>query len=210
MPTTAGVFGCFLCRPEREWTWHESANFRAILGLGPIGAGYTLIASRDHLPSMLDLDSGLAQQLDVFTSEVRRELEKRWGPSVIAEHGRVAACVADAVRGHEPHCLHAHRLVFPGHSELDLRSVAPRMKVRDFSTMLVARREFRWTGQYLYVETPDRRCQLGQIEGPLPRQFLRAVVAMQQGRPDLADWRRAPRRGEVDAAMRILQVSQAA
>jgi hypothetical protein len=201
---------CFLCRPERRWTWHESLHFRAVLGLGPIGGGYTLIAAREHVPSMMDLDDDLIDELGRFTAEVRRELERLWGPAVIGEHGRVAACVATSVRRHEPHCLHAHQLVFPGHGRLDLRAIAPLMPVAEFSSIDQAHNEFRWSGQYIYVETPDGRCQVGAVHGPLPRQFLRAIVATQQGHPELADWRSSPRPYELDAAMQKLRVRQPA
>lgn len=202
--------GCFLCRPEPEWTWHETANFRAVLGLGPIGVGYTLIAAREHLPSMLDLEEPLVAELEEFTLDVRRALEELSGPSVVGEHGRVAPCVAPAVRRHEPHCLHAHRLVFPGHARLDLGAVAPGMTLRRYATFAEAHAASAWPGQYVYAEDPDGSCQVGEVEGPLPRQFLRAVVAAQQGRPELADWRRSPRRHELDDASRALMSARAA
>ncbi len=201
---------CFLCRPEPEWTWCESDNFRAVLGLGPIGSGFTLIAAREHLPSMLDLEREMIPELERFTAEVRERLSLLTGPSVIGEHGRVAPCVGPATRRHEPHCLHAHRLVFPGHATLDLRAAAPRMPVQTFDSFRDAHAARLPTGQYVYAETPDGRCQVGQVEGPLPRQFLRAVVAMNQGRPELADWRRSPRRDEVDAASAALTAVRAA
>ena len=204
MSVVETVTGCFLCNPEPEWTWLTSANFRAVLGLGPIGAGYTLIAAREHLPSMLDLDDDLAEELDAFSGEVQERLGSHWGPSVICEHGRVAPCVAPALRQHEPHCLHAHRLVFPGQQHLDLRRVAPAMRVFDFEDFDLARRAVRWSGQYVYSQNADGTCQVGLVDGPLPRQFLRAVVAAQQGLHHLADWRRSPRHDEVNRARAVL------
>lgn len=199
----SAVDGCFLCSPEPEWTWLESDRFRAVLGLGPIGTGYTLIATRDHVTSMLDLDAAEAAELDEFTAAVRERLAELGGPAVVCEHGRIAPCLAPAARRHEPHCLHAHRLVFPGQVALDLRSAAPRLRVVDFECFADARK-IEWPGQYVYAEQPDGRCQVGLVEGPLPRQFLRAVVANEQGWPELADWRRHPRREAVDAAARAL------
>jgi hypothetical protein len=125
----------------------------------------------------------------------------------VTEHGRVAPCVAPAVRRHEPHCLHAHRLVFPGQDSLDLGAVAPRMPRRDFNSYLDARHEFGWRGQYVYAEQPDGSCQVGAVAGPLPRQFLRAVVARAQGRPEIADWRRHPDYATVEAAKSALCVA---
>jgi len=207
--TVAHTPGCFLCNPEPQWTWHASANFRAVLGLGPVVPGYTLIAAREHLPSMLDLDADLADELREFTTEVRNELEGHWGPTVVGEHGRVAPCIASAARRHEPHCLHAHRLVFPGHTKLDLRSSLPNVRVLAYESSVEAE-GCSWSGQYLYVEDANRRCQVGLVQGPLPRQFLRAVVARARGQAELADWRRSPRPHELDAARRLLRSPLAA
>ena len=196
---------CFLCEPEPEWTWLESSNFRAVLGLGPIGMGYTLIATREHMPSMLDLDGAMVAELSAFTAEVRERLAVLWGPAVVCEHGRIAPCIAEATRQHEPHCFHAHRLVFPGQASLDLRAVAPLMNVLDYPSFHQVRGGDVGSSQYVYAEQPDGSCQVGLVEGPLPRQFLRAVVAAQHGRQELADWRRSPRHDEVDAARRALE-----
>jgi diadenosine tetraphosphate (Ap4A) HIT family hydrolase len=200
-------FRCFLCSPEPELTWLESDRFRAVLGLGPIGEGFTLIATRDHLPSMLDLSNAAASELVEFTAEVRDRLGRLYGPSVVAEHGRVAPCVAPALREHEPHCFHAHRLVFPGQRSLDLGTVAPRMPRADFGSYSDAHRAFRWPGQYVYAEDPDGSCEVGVVSGPLPRQFLRAVVAGAQGHPEIADWRANPGWETVAAAISALEAA---
>jgi diadenosine tetraphosphate (Ap4A) HIT family hydrolase len=191
---------CFLCEPESALTWMGSESFRAVLGLGPVGEGFTLIATREHLPSMFDLDSELEEELVEFTAEVRARLRPLYGSAVVAEHGRVAPCVGPMIRQHEPHCLHAHRLVFPGHDLLDLRRAAPRLSTARFDSYPSARRAFAWPGQYIYAEQPDGSCEVGAVSGPLPRQFLRAVVASAQGRPELADWRLRPDHETVEAA----------
>lgn len=195
---------CFLCDPEPEFTWHQSENFRAVLGLGPIGEGYSLIATRDHAPSMFDLDVDQAAELVEFTAEVRDRLGDLYGPCVIGEHGRVSPCVAPAVRRHEPHCLHAHRLVFPGHDHVDLAGVAPWLGAEHHESFGEARSGFKWSGQYVYVEHADGSCEVAGAQRPLPRQFLRAVVAAEQGRPELADWRSFPGRDRLAAAQRAL------
>jgi hypothetical protein len=59
----------------------------------------------------------------------------------------------------------------------------------------------------VYVEQRDGSCQVGLVQGPLPRQFLRAVVAREQGCPELADWRRQPRTSVVELARRRLATS---
>ena len=195
---------CFLCDPEPEFTWLASDSFRAVLGLGPIGEGYSLIATREHAPSMFDLDSAEAAELVDFTAEVRSRLGELYGPCVVTEHGRVSPCVAPAIRRHEPHCLHAHRLVFPGHARVDLHAIAPWLGAEHHGSFEVALRNFTWPGQYAYVEHADGSCDVAGVRRPLPRQFLRAVVAAEQGRPELADWRSFPGRERLAAAQRAL------
>lgn len=200
------ISSCFLCNPEPEYTWDTSEHFRAVLGIGPVGEGFTLIAARQHVTSMLDLDQEVAEDLIGFTQLVRTRLEDLYGSTVVAEHGRVAPCVEPGVRAHEPHCLHAHRLVFTGASRIDLAAAAPKMEITHFQDFEVARDYYGDPGQYIYVE--DRAgVHIGRIDGPLPRQFLRAVVALDQGRPHLADWRGRPGFAEVEAARRALTSS---
>jgi hypothetical protein len=194
---------CFLCDPEPEYTWANSEHFRAILGIGPVGEGFTLIAAREHESSMLDVPSDQVDDLIAFTDLVRRRLDARYGSTVVAEHGRIAPCVEPGVQKHEPHCLHAHRLVFTGASRIDLAATAPRMEICQFADFETARDYYEDKGQYLYVEDDDG-VQVGRIDGPLPRQFLRAIVALEQGRPHLADWRKQPGFDQIEAAQHAL------
>jgi hypothetical protein len=149
---------------------------------------------------MLDLDGAAAQELDVFTAEVQDRLATLFGPSSLAEHGRVAACVAPHFARHEPHCLHAHRLVFPRRTSLTMVGTLPRLNPTQYASFADARKSFRATGQYLYVEDASGRCELVAVRGPIPRQFLRLVAAAQAGRPELADWRSRPGLDEVELA----------
>ncbi|MBS1862159.1 MAG: hypothetical protein JSS68_10670 [Actinobacteria bacterium] len=200
---------CFLCDPEPEYTWAESAYFRAVLGVGPIGEGFTLIAARDHLPSMLDLGDAESADLVAFTERVRGHLSEVYGPTVVAEHGRVAPCVAPSVRRHEPHCLHAHRLVFPGLVRMDLAELAPGLRRERYPDFWTVREHGADVRQYLYVEDRDG-CQLGRVSGPLPRQFLRGFAALLRGEPELADWRSTPGFQQIHAAQAALGLTAVA
>jgi diadenosine tetraphosphate (Ap4A) HIT family hydrolase len=102
----------------------ERGEFFAMLGLGPVGEGYSLIASKSHCQSMLDLTEDEATQLEDFTQEVRDRVSPLFGECSIGEHGRVALCVGQVTSKHEPHCMHAHRLIFPGLAALPLSPAA--------------------------------------------------------------------------------------
>lgn len=196
--------GCFLCTPEPEWTWLESEHFRAILGVGPIGTGFTLIAAREHVPSMLDLPPAAARELQSFTAAVRQRLEPLFGPSSIGEHGRVSPCVGPSVRRHEPHCLHAHRLVFPGRPVMTLTGTLRGLRPAVYDGFAQIRTDFAHPGQYVYIEDSTGRCEVAPVGGPLPRQFLRAVAASYAGAPELADWRSHPGLDQLEKARRRL------
>ena len=182
---------CFLCSPAPELIYAQSANFVALLGVGPIREGYSLIATNEHVPSMLDLPGLLRKELADFSCHVRDRLEPHYGPSLVTEHGRVPPCLSAHAKRHEPHCLHAHRLVFPGADAVDL-SVLQRLRAKTYASFDQAAASFRDPGQYLYAERPDGSCQVASIFGPFPRQFFRRLVAAAEEKPELSDWKQHP------------------
>jgi hypothetical protein len=151
---------------------------------------------------MMDLDHEQAIELVSFTQEVRDILTPRFGSAAATEHGRVATCVRAATDAHEPHCLHAHRLVFPGLDPVNLDLVASD-NIR-FSGFHEAHRGFAWPGQYLYSESPTGECQVAPAPRRLPRQLLRTLMARQIGADGLADWQAHPRPDVVAASRRRL------
>ncbi len=153
---------------------------------------------------MFDLDEDRLVELEDFTAIVRERLRAFASTALVTEHGRVAACVSSVLDRHDPHCLHAHRLVFPGQGTIDLSRWMPALQVERFASSQAAARLSRAEGQYLYVEQPDATCQVAAVTGRVPRQFLRAVVAAEQRRPELADWRTRPAHRDLDAARAVL------
>jgi diadenosine tetraphosphate (Ap4A) HIT family hydrolase len=195
---------CFLCEPDEGLVYLREGAFFAMLGHGPIGMGYSLIATADHVASMLDLDASHVQALTTFTEHVRSVLRPHYGQAVITEHGRVAPCVGEVTRRYEPHCLHAHRLVFPGQDHIDLTLELPKQEVVNFATFADAWAGFDWPGQYLYAESPDATCQVAVAPRRLPRQLFRTIMAQRNGEPELANWETHPRLDAVAAARREL------
>jgi len=195
--------GCFLCQPAPDLVYETSKSFSAMLGYGPLGEGYSLVATRDHVASMLDLGRVGAEELVAFTELVRERLSG-YGPAVVTEHGRVAACVAAATARYEPHCLHAHRLVFPGLARLSLSGIRWQENFIDYPDFLAAHRAFDWPGQYLYAEDADGACRIAPAPQQIRRQFFRSLVANKRGEPQLADWQTDPAPPALAAAQRSL------
>jgi hypothetical protein len=197
--------GCFLCSPDNDLVYLDDGEFFAMLGHGPIGEGYSIIATVEHEPSMLDLTPAGVARGEAFATAVRNLLEPLYGPAVVTEHGRVAPCVDATTRAHEPHCLHAHRLVFPGLVELPLvplRRSEPWRDYPSFESLRVA--NDRPLGQYLSYQPPAGGVRVTDVVGPLQRQYFRAVAATVRRQPELADWRRVRGDATIDAARRAL------
>src|SRR5712692_1420988 len=110
--------GCFLCNPETGLVyWNDRTNI-ALCGLGPIVKGYSVVAPRSHVRSAADAAAGEAVEFLAFASEVRAKLSELYGPCLLTEHGRLPVCV-DVSGTTDPHCYHAHFLMFPGVSTLE-------------------------------------------------------------------------------------------
>lgn len=112
------------------------------------------------------------------------------------------ACIS-AITHHEPHCLHAHWLLFPGAPVVDLRPIAS--NVEHYDSFHEAYHAFEWPGQYLYSEAPAGDCWLAPAPRAVPRQLLRRVVARSLGVEAAADWQTHPGLETVDAARRRLE-----
>ncbi len=195
------MFSCFLCSPNSNLVYQSNDLFFAMLAYGPIVEGYSLIATREHIPSMMDLDQGAARALVEFSDRVREQLTRHYGDVIITEHGRVGLC---AQGRHEQHCYHAHCLVFPVVCDLEQDLRNHNMMPRAYPSFLVAHGEYQHAGEYLYFERPDKSCVIAPTSKSLGRQFFRHRVAARVRVPWLADWKRYPRFDVVAAASQRL------
>jgi len=180
-----------------------------MLGLGPITEGYSLIATAQHVRSLIDLTAEQAAELVSFTEEVRTQLRQFYGPVVVAEHGRVPPCEVDEESGaREQHCFHAHRLVFPVETDLTAAMRSAALTVQEFPDFLTCWREFSWPDEYLYFERADGTCAIASAPLPVARQFFRTRIAEVLGRPEFASWRLHPRLEVVEAARSTLRADK--
>lgn len=184
---------CFLCAPDPELVYQRDEEHLALCGLGPIVAGYSVVATVGHIPSAADAAAGQAPKLAAFVSSIRERLAQRYGGCLLSEHGRVPACV-DVSGSTDPHCFHAHFLLFPGVRTVDAEArryfaVVESARSLEDALALAARHE-----EY-FLLSPERTLFLVMSRpGRLIRQFVRLLVADSVGRPGLANWRRHPNR----------------
>lgn len=187
------TISCFLCNPQVDLVYLTSSNFYAMLGLGPIVEGYSVVASRAHLPSMLDIPEEVVDEHQAFIREIRRLLGKLYRPSIISEHGRVPACDFYDRDGRDVHCYHAHQLVFP--VNLDLVPVLRHQfgnHVTQFRDFRDARQGTKPGIEYLYFEGTDGSCVVVTPQARFARQFFRKLVANASGHPERAIWHSFP------------------
>ena len=192
---------CFLCNPDRSLVYKEEGPFYAMLGVGAIMEGYSIIATKEHIPSMLDLSDKDLVLLSSFTLSVRGLLMPHYGPVIITEHGRVPVCNGNG--DDKQHCFHAHRLVFPMRCDIPDIFDALDCKEQAFPDFVDGYTKFDWENEYLYYEKTDGSCVFAIAIDPR-RQYFRFRVSSFLGRPELGDWEKYPRLEMVEAAKKRL------
>ncbi len=183
--------GCFLCSPDPDLVYESDQDGVALCGLGPLVRGYSLVATRRHIRSAADALGEVPEFLS-FASKIRSALALRFGSCLMTEHGRVPACV-DVSGTTDPHCFHAHFLLFPGAPPTEERAREHFKTAEEAGTLAQAMQLASAHEEYfLFSLTPERFVILTR-PGKLARQFARFLVADALGDGSLANWRGSPR-----------------
>ena len=194
---------CFLCGPDSDLVYCSKPMGFAMCGLGPIVRGYSLIATHRHIRSCADAAGCEEYGFLAFASDVRAKLTSYYGQCLLAEHGRMPVC-ADISNDSDPHCYHAHFLMFPGTPAIEDKAIsyfsrADRVaSLEDAIEMARAYEEY-----FLFSSDPECFLVMGGSERII-RQLARLIVAESLGCLELADWRTHAKRDEaVSAAMEL-------
>lgn len=193
---------CFFCAPDKDRILYETANFYALLGLGPVVEGYVLLVAKQHIRSMFDLPAEMRLSYKVDKERLKQLVTQTYGPTIITEHGRIQACFVEDQEEHEQHCFHAHQLFFPVAADLTLLLTTGRF-VRMFEGPSLHDIDLSSLGdekEYLLFENNAGLITLYLVEGKCPRQFMRYLVALSVGKPELSNWRSYPGRETIAAA----------
>jgi len=178
---------CFLCHPNNDLLYLQNSHFFAMLGIGAVLEGYSVLSINNHVKSFFDIPLEQLKQFQEFRYQVRKLLGKIYGPVIITEHGRVPA--SDFYQSsHSLHCYHAHQLVFPIDIDLvpDLKKLYGE-KVKYFNDFAEAHRCCESIGEYLCYENANGNCYVVH-DVKYKLQFFRFLVAEKIGFPDRADW----------------------
>lgn len=180
---------CFLCSPDEDLVYWSDGTGLAMCGLGPIVRGYSIVATKRHIHSAADVAADQMPEFLAFASDVRARLANYYGQCLLTEHGRVSLCV-DVSGGTEPHCFHAHFLMFPGAPAVEAKARPYFARVEHASSLEEALNMARTHHEYFLLSPEPERFMVMTRPGKMIRQFARLLVAESLGRSELANWRR--------------------
>jgi hypothetical protein len=182
---------CFLCRPSAGLVVDVGVGGYTLAGLGPLAPGYAIVATHGHLAGLAAASRELLRQYADYTVGVVAKIAAHFGSCFVVEHGNMAVCgVSDEGR---VHCFHPHFLLVP-----DPRcSVDPFAQLnwhdrRECDTLFEALDYGSRQGQYILAGPSGGPYSIYLSKGELPRQFARALLAEQLGKPELSSWRTVP------------------
>lgn len=197
---------CFLCQPDRYLTVDlpggMAPDFVLVAGLGPLVLGYFVLASRDHVPSMADLDA----EKDYFdqVERIRDHLLSTFDSILLTEHGRVPVCRDEKSR-HEAHCYHAHFLGFPNAPDITHHLQSYFASVVHSDSMGNALQSASNFENYALVSPASDNVSVFGNALSFPRQLLRYLVAHELGNDWRTDWKANPMREEAVSNASLLQ-----
>jgi hypothetical protein len=180
--------GCFLCNPDADLVYQSDCTSLALCGLGPIVKGYSVVATRRHIRSAADATASEAPDFPTFASEIRSKHAGLYGQCLVTEQGRLPVCV-DVSGTTDPHCYHAHFLMFPGVPPVETTTRAHFRKAEDASSLEEALEIARTHEEYSLLSPDPHHFIIMTRPGRLIRQFARLLVAESLGSPELANWR---------------------
>jgi diadenosine tetraphosphate (Ap4A) HIT family hydrolase len=167
----------------------ESENFYAKAALGHFVFGYTLIISKEHLPSFAYVPEHLFPELEAFRNNVLDKLHNICQhPITIMEHGALNRCQRAGA------CIdHAHLHLMPLAADL-YPVLSERFSFGELGSISEVRRFKDAQVPYLYYQREGLRSHGVGLSQAVPSQMLRQIACQALGTPELWDWRNRPLR----------------
>jgi len=194
---------CFLCTPAADLLYANTADAIALCGLGPLIPGYSVVATKAHTASVADAISDAPSFLS-FAERIRESLATKYGNCLVTEHGRIPVCF-DPSGTSDPHCYHAHFLLFPGVPDV-VQAARPYFAVVERAPSLrLALEQTAEAKDYFLISPSATEAYVMTRPGRIIRQFARVLVADAIGDSRRANWRKFPERESCANTAKILR-----
>ena len=105
----------------------------------------------------------------------------------------------------DPHCFHAHFLLFPGAPSITADARKHFATEDQFMDLLSALKGAREKDEYILISDRPEEVSVFTRPGKLIPQFARLLVAEAIGHSELANWRKSPRREQAKQDARELR-----
>lgn len=208
-------FGCRFCRiveeihntkdnlkqvdvPIYDRLLHMSQRFAVLPALGHLVEGYTMVISKEHVPSVGALSSEDLKELQNVKTHLRQIMEPEFGPIVFFEHGSVVNTISSGAS-----VIHAHIHAAPWSSTFWKDTSSPHFSAVD--GINYTRDSFARRKTYLFVEDSNGVCYGCRPQKGLPSQYLRRQLAREAGEQGCWNWRYYPFLERVSATIERLQ-----
>lgn len=197
---------CFVCALQgsrHEPVWYDRPVREepdvavALLGVGAIEPGYLLVFPSVHVTSLAQVPTAQHRAILEFVADMRRLLERRFGPPVLFEH---AGCRADDPDSSA--CVaHAHLHLWAVGDRVRLSLPAVTHTYADLAAFLDAGDQH-VTEPYLLAQNVDGDVLVGRSVG-VP-QYFRRQIAAQLGRHDEWDYAAFPYEAVMSRTLTLL------
>ncbi|RMC47767.1 HIT family protein [Lactobacillus sp. ESL0230] len=195
---------CTFCDESTNQVYYRSKNFTLWATSGPIVEGYSLIVPNDHYNCIGAIPKELQAEYLSLKNLVRKKLIQIYGNCIFFEHGRAGYC---HVQPGEELCYHAHVHAIPINVDLKKSMVEYGLASIKLDNPEDMFKKYYELGQYLYFENANNQEYLFQISRPIPRQYLRTLLADAVGKPELADYNKYPNWEQIKMTRKKLEQS---
>lgn len=169
----------------------ESPSFVALPSIGSLVEGWLLIVPRDPAICMGALNHSQLDELTQFSTDLRKKLESRYGPTALFEHGPIhpKSTVGCGVDYAHLHLVPIGCNLREGSEKLLPSIVWRQIEKLDDLTSVHARNE-----PYLFLYQPELADEMLVATSPFdfPSQLFRRVIAGYLDKDDEFDWKAFP------------------
>lgn len=194
------IDGCAFCIDHPDYNLDiperiimETDNFRVFPTLGQIVEGYTLIAPKEHFPSLGAMPKEYFPELDELKTEMGKRTAEKYQRPIFFEHGGIGQTVSHA---------HMHIIPFPEDKDIFDYYKKDFPFFEHLSDTKSLRDIWKTRGQYLFYEINDHKFAFYTPVAPM---YGRLVVADALGVPERGNWRTMPRELDNELIKKTIQ-----